>query len=101
MAVAVAVAVAVALGLAVAVAVAVGLAVAVAVAVGVGVGVPQAPDSFRFDAVTVPVSIAAPSRIVSVHVPFICAVLSAPKVAFNEVIGGGSVCPAPPPWVVR
>jgi hypothetical protein len=97
LAVAVAVAVAVALGLAVAVAVGVGLAVAVAVAVAVtvavavGVGVPQLWPSLRFDAVTTPVSIAAPSRIASVHVPLICAVLSPPKVTLSEVIGGGLV----------
>ena len=99
MAVDVAVAVAVAVG--VAVAVALGLAVAVAVAVGVGVGVPHAVASFRFAAVTVPVSTDAASRTVSVHTPLICPVVRPPKVAFSDVTGAGSVCPAAPACVVR
>jgi hypothetical protein len=103
------VAVAVALGVAVAgggVAVAVGVAVAgggvaVATGVAVGVGVAQTPASFRFAAVTLPVSTAAPSRIVSVQVPLIWPVVSPPNVVFSDVTGGGLVCPVVPPAVVR
>jgi hypothetical protein len=82
----------VAVAVAVALAVAVGVAVGVGVpGVGVGVGVEQAWLSFRFAAVTLPVSTAAPSRMVSVQVPLICAVVSPPNVALSEVTGGGLV----------
>ena len=75
---------------AVAVAVGVDVAVAVGVAVGVGVGVVgHAWAIFRFAAVTLPVSPPPPSRIVSVQVPLICAVVNPPNVALSDVTGAG------------
>jgi hypothetical protein len=71
------------------------------VGVAVGVGVAQAWPIFRFAAVTLPVSTAAPSRITSVQVPLICAVVSGAKVALSEVTGAGLTCPVVPPWVER
>jgi hypothetical protein len=49
----------------------VAVAVAVAVGVAVGVGVPHALPSFRFAAVTLPVSPPPASRIVKVQFPLI------------------------------
>lgn len=60
-----------------------------------------APFSTRLAAVTVPVSAAAPSRIESVHVPLIWALVSPANAAVRLVTGAGLVCPVPPAAVVR
>jgi hypothetical protein len=73
----------------------------VGVADGVAVGVAHIWPSLRFAAVTVPVSVAAASRIVNVQVPLICAVVSPAKVVLSEVTGGGFVCPVAPAAVLR
>ena len=60
-----------------------------------------APFSTRLAAVTDPVSAAAPSRIESVHVPLIWALVNPANAAVKLVTGAGFVWPVPPAAVVR